>query len=70
VNRRVRVGLGWLGVVLGLLLAAVSVVALLIAQDLSEHGWASFRHAAVVPAIALTVGIAAVVAGTLTLRSR
>jgi hypothetical protein len=70
VNRRVRLGLGWLGIVLGSLLAAIATIALLIAQDLSEHGWASFRHAAVVPVIALAAGLAVVVAGIVAIRSR
>jgi len=57
-------------VVLGVFLVAASVVVLLIAQDLAEHGWASLRDAAPVPLTALAVGVALVLTGILALRRR
>jgi hypothetical protein len=62
--------LGWLGIVVGALLLAASVVVLLIAEDLAGHGWASIRDAAPVPLAALVLGVALVFAGILTIRRR
>ena len=69
-NVRARRWVGWLGVVVGLLLVGLSVIVLLIANDLASHGWASMRDAAPVPLVALAVGVAILGTGIALVRRR
>jgi hypothetical protein len=54
----------WLAAVLiGLASAAAGGAFLIVAYDGSRHGWASFRHAAPVPIVAIALGLAVIVVG-------
>ena len=54
----------WLAAMLaGLALVAAGGVFLIVAYDGSRHGWASFRHAAPIPIVAIAVGLALIAVG-------
>ncbi len=61
---------GVLAIVAGVLLVAVSVIALIVAYDGARHGWASWRHAAPIPMLACAIGLGLIVGGVALLRRR
>ena len=60
--------LGALSILVGVLLLAVGVAAFVLAQNLSEFGFASFRHAAPIPIAGVVVGAGAIALGIASLR--
>ncbi len=57
-------------ILLGVLLIAIAVVALIVAWDGARHGWASLEDAAPIPVLAIAVGVAMALGGVVALRRR
>jgi hypothetical protein len=62
--------LAWVAIVAGVLLVVAGAGLLVLAQNLSEFGFASLGDAAPVPIAGIAIGLALLVGGVVTLRRR